>query len=211
MGRYANLGFEIIYDEDGNIKGINFGYSELCEHNENFKGDEIVESTLDKIYFSLQKGSAIDKAFRDEKIKCTSNIRLLKGSDDTYLLTNMLTIDEINQEIKFGKVHMYDEIPLNKIDEIMESIRNHPDKELDNPEFDVSWNEYTFFIISNSENASKILKDLYENIMNNNVALSTNFDDYFCNHGLSFFNLNTLSEKEMMEVIDKKNKKGRKK
>lgn len=204
MGRYANYGFEIIYDENNNIKGINFGYGDVSEHNKKFKGDEVIYSKLDRMCFKLQKGPVVDRIFRDEKIKSASDIRLLKGSDGSYLLSNFLTIDEIEQDVKYGVVFNYSDVSIEEIDEMISSVRNHPDKKLCNPEFDTSWNEYTFFIVANTPFSNALLKNLYENIQNGNVALDTSFPYFFSDRGLSFLNLNfvTIDDIEHIEALN---------
>lgn len=196
MGRYANLGYEKIYDDEGNVKGINFGYSDVLEHSKGYFGDELCDTKFNRIYHKLSKGLVVDKIFYDEKVKNSNDIRLFEGSDGRVLLTNELSANEVMQLLESGYVHSYDEFSIEKIDEMIEKVSNHPDKNGDHF-YDVSWNMYTFNIVSTNEEGRESLINLFNNIKNGDVAISSNFPTLFKSRGLSFANLYLLNKEDI--------------
>lgn len=218
MARVVKYGYEEIYDEEGNLKGINFGYNAFSEHERGYNGNELLKNKKSNIFDKLRVGTDYKNPFYEEKIKESSYIKLLQGSNGRKLLTSEKTTNEIAQEWMFGKIITSEWFTKEQVDQIMESIKNSPDKnsisyyskehEEKQFPFEASWNENEFFIMSTDEKTDKMLEELYDNIEKGNIAISGNFETLFKNHGLSMVYLNRLTKedlenKERMDLYNK--------
>lgn len=203
MGRYANNGYQELYDSETNeLKGINFGYGFYAEHEYGYLGEEIGQEDDEK---ANQKS-----AFENEKIKDPSKVFFIKTIDGKAMLTNndwfyhsLAAKDPVTQALEIDKYLQHNNGDKER-DISYKEIWNqmfHMDMEM--PPYDTQWNKYQFTIVGLDEFHNALLKRLYQEIQAGNVAVSADFSSLFDDRGLSFVFLDKLTKED---YFSKKNK-----
>ena len=180
MSRYATHGQEIIYDDSGNVIGINMGFGFYSEHEWGYRGNEIANPA---------KHSRISGpgSFEDARISDPSQIMFLERDDGVAGITNAVWL--YNQGV-LEDSRRFQERLIDGNRDVSEAAVFGAVPEY----FDAFWNDTRFIVFARSEMADEAIRDVYEHIMVGDAAIGSDFTPLFSNRGLSIVILSRLED-----------------
>lgn len=166
----------IYNDITGKLKGFRAGRINRAEHGEPdpYEGHELFNGIYTK-----------EKPFGGETVTNPDAIKLLEH-DGNVMLTNTLIIDPSDRYIE----HLFTSA-VNHMD--ISRIKGEPKDIIS------IWNNFSFELVSLNKDGAEVLRSLYQEMQNKNVAISRENNFIFGNNsgGLSFVILSELTEEEV--------------
>lgn len=208
MSRYAAHAQQILYSEDGKLKGFNAGYGFYAEHEYGYKGME----QLDKSRF--KNNNKKKNPFTGEIVKNPEWVRLIQFEKGKNVFLT-------NDNFEYGIIQRMDEEDKEKY---IEGFINNRDRacieelctkkgwNMETPEVIALWNDSRFYLISTNEQSKELLETLYSEIKKKNVAISSDYSFMFKDRGLSFVLLDQLTPEDLVnkQLVDHREEMGRK-
>ena len=174
--RYTWQGQEVVCNDNGELVGVNIGFDFCSEHEWGYSGRELAHRR--------RRGDYSSPSFEQALIDKLDMISLIECDDGLMALTS------------YPQGRGYDIADRDSYMEGHHDVRTADPDRRPGACFDAFWDENSFLIYAIDGYSSKILCELYDHILNYDVAVSPNFLPIFRERGLSFVIVSHLSKED---------------